>query len=206
MLQTVVALHLFLDGLLYTVVLVLGAMASTLGLAVLIARMLRSDNGATRAATASLTLVIQSSPIVLLLFVGYTVATGLTQYSLWVAIVASVAVLGLFNGSHAGRAIAEVYTDLLRERRGVAPPLTLLASRSSGQVTSFLINASKGSAAASMIGTPELLSAMTDISSFSNERITLYSILLVLYLGLVLLVITGCNLTRRFLVRLEHAA
>ena len=206
MLQTVVALHLFEDGLVYTVILMVGAMACTLAMAVFFAATLRSDSRVLRAVVRGLTLVMQCSPIVLLLFVGYTVATGLVQYSLTVAIVTSVIVLGLFNGSHAGRAIAEADSELRRERHGVEPGFMLLASRSSVQVTSFLINASKGSAAASMIGTPELLGAMTDISSFSSERITLYSLLLVLYLGLVLVVIALCNMARRYLVRLEHAA
>lgn len=204
MLQTVVALNLFLDGLLYTIVLVLGAMICTLLVAVGLAVLLRSQHPTLRRLTAGLMVIMQSSPIVLLLFVGYTVATALTQYSLTVAIIASVIVLGLFNGSHAGRAIAETYAELLREREGLPPSSLLLASRASGQVTSFLINASKGSAAASMIGTPELLGAMTDISSFSSERITLYSLLLLLYLGLVLVIITLCGMVRRYLVRLEH--
>ena len=49
----------------------------------------------------------------------------------------------------------------------------------------FLINAAKGTPIASFIGAPELLSALTDITSFSSGRATTYSLLLVFYIVVV---------------------
>ncbi len=201
MFKTVVAFGLFTDGLLYTVILVAGAMACTTAFAFGFAAALWSKHRVLRSVARMVTVTLQSSPIVLLLFVGFTAATALVQYSLSVALVVAILVLGLFNGSYAGQSIAEIHEELRRERGGLAPGARLLASRSSTQITSFLINACKGSAAASMIGAPELLSALTDISSFSNERITLYTVLLLSYLGLVLAVMALCLGLRRWLQR-----
>ena len=55
---------------------------------------------------------------------------------------------------------------------------------------SFLVNATKSSAVASMVGVPELLNELTDITSFTSERIMTYSFLLVFYTLLVSLVVT----------------
>ncbi len=206
MFKTVVAFGLFTDGLLYTVILVAGAMACTTVFAFAFAAALWSDIRVLRGVVRMVTATLQSSPIVLLLFVGFTAATALVQYSLPVALAVAIIVLGLFNGSYAGQSIAEIHEELRRERGGLPPGARLLASRSATQITSFLINACKGSAAASMIGAPELLSALTDISSFSSERITLYTVLLLSYLGLVLAVMALCHALRRWLQRSLRAA
>ena len=52
-----------------------------------------------------------------------------------------------------------------------------------------MVNATRGSPAASVIGVPELLSALTDIASFSSERITTYTLLLVFYMSVVAAVV-----------------
>jgi polar amino acid transport system substrate-binding protein len=185
---------------------VFGAIACTTAVAFAFGAVLWSRNRIAATFVRWLVLFFRSSPIVLLLFVGFTAATVVTQYSLAVALIVAIITLGLFNGSYAAQAVADVRAELVREREGVPPRFRLLASRAATPLTGFLINASKGSAAASMIGAPELLSATTDISSFSSERLSLYSLLLVLYLALVLLVIGLCKVLRRVLLRLEHAA
>src|SRR6185503_14416934 len=57
------------------------------------------------------------------------------------------------------------------------------------QLVAFLINAAKGSPAAGMIGVPEFLNVMTDLTAYSRDRVWVYLILLVFYTGLVLAVI-----------------
>ena len=78
-------------------------------------------------------------------------------------------------------------------------------SRSATQIVAFLINAAKGTPIASFIGAPELLSALTDITSFSSGRVTTYSLLLVFYTAVVMGVVWLCSRFRRFLER-SHAA
>jgi ABC-type amino acid transport system permease subunit len=57
------------------------------------------------------------------------------------------------------------------------------------QLVAFLINATKGSPAAGMIGVPEFLNVMTDLTAYSRDRAAVYVVLLVFYTGLVLAVI-----------------
>ena len=69
------------------------------------------------------------------------------------------------------------------------------------QIVAFLINAAKGTPIASFIGAPELLSALTDITSFSSGRATTYTLLLIFYTVIVIAVIWLC---RRFQTLLER--
>ena len=57
------------------------------------------------------------------------------------------------------------------------------------QLVAFLINAAKGSPAAGMIGVPEFLNVITDLTADSRDRITMYLMLLLFYVSLVLVVI-----------------
>ena len=201
MFKTVVAFQLFVNGLISTVILIAGAMAFTTGFAILFGAAIWSRHRVLAPAVHTLTVLLRSSPIVLLLFVGFTVATALASYSLGMALAVAMVVLGLFNGSYAAQSIVEIRESLRHECHGEPPGWRLLAARSAVQMTSFLVNATKGSAAASMIGAPELLGALTDISSISSERVTLYSLLMLCYLLLVLLVMALCAGLRRWLER-----
>jgi ABC-type amino acid transport system permease subunit len=69
------------------------------------------------------------------------------------------------------------------------------------------VNAARASAVASFIGTPELLTALTDIASVTTERRTTFAILLVFYLAIVMMVVWLAGiLTRHFATQPEVAA
>ena len=53
------------------------------------------------------------------------------------------------------------------------------------------------SPAASLIGVPKVLSALTDIASFSSERVTTYLVLLLLYMAMTALVLRVAALLQR---------
>jgi ABC-type amino acid transport system permease subunit len=53
-----------------------------------------------------------------------------------------------------------------------------------------------------MIGVPEFLNVMTDLTAYSRDRVVVYLVLLVFYTGLVLIVIVGLT---RLELRLEAA-
>ena len=71
--------------------------------------------------------------------------------------------------------------------------------RSATQIVAFLVNAAKGTPIASFIGAPELLSALTDITSFSSGRATTYTLLLVFYTVVVMIVVWLCGRLRLWL-------
>ena len=56
------------------------------------------------------------------------------------------------------------------------------------------------------IGAPELLSALTDITSFSSGRVTTYCLLLIFYTVVVMGVVWLCNRLRSFLEHNEATA
>jgi len=157
----------------------------------------------------AITITLQSSPVVLTLVIAAAVAHALFPYSSAVAIGAAIVALGLMNGSNAGQAIAEAMHTLRAERgsaqgRGGIPTRELFSravSRSATQIVSFLINAAKGTPIASFIGAPELLSALTDITSFASGRATTYSLLLIFYVVVVVIVVWLCG---RLQAWLEH--
>ena len=59
---------------------------------------------------------------------------------------------------------------------------------------------------ASFIGAPELLSALTDVSSFSSGRATTYCLLLVFYTVVVMIVVWACGWLRAWLEGREAPA
>ena len=176
MLKTHVAWGLFLSGIGYSLALVLGAVAATVGLAAVFAAGLRSDRLALRWCARGIQAIMQSTPLVLLMLVGDMAITGLGSQSPLAALGVAIVVLGLFNGSNAGQAVAET---------GGGLSLGHAMVRARTQIMSFAVNATRGSPAAAVMGVPELLSALTDISSFVSERSTTYALLLVFYMSVV---------------------
>jgi ABC-type amino acid transport system permease subunit len=76
-------------------------------------------------------------------------------------------------------------------------------SLASVQLVAFLINAAKGSPAAGMIGVPEFLNVVTDLTASSSDRLVTNLVLLAFY---VVLVLTVIRLLRSLRTRLVDAA
>lgn len=209
MLKTAPAWSLFLDGVVNSLVLVGGALAATLGFALMFGFALGARWRVLRWATRAVTIALQSSPIVLTLVIASSVIHALVPYSSVAALAAAIVALGLANGSNAGQAISEAYLTLGAERAGTSADdrtglFSRAVSRSATQIAAFLINAVKGTPIASFIGAPELLSALTDITSFSSGRATTYTLLLVFYTAMVIVVVWLCRRVQGFLER-SHA-
>ena len=205
MFKTMPAWQLFKAGIVNSLVLVAGALAATLLFALALGALQSSQSFLLRWPARALTIVLQSSPVVLTLVISAAVALALFPYSSAVAIGAAIVALGLMNGANAGQAIGEAMHSLRTERGGPPAPTVDLfgraVSRSATQIVSFLVNAAKGTPIASFIGAPELLSALTDITSFASGRATTYTLLLVFYVGVVAIVVWLCGKLR---VRLER--
>lgn len=204
MLKTAPAWSLLQNGIVNTLILIAGALGATLGFAVLMGLAMGASSFVLRWPARALTVTLQSSPIVLTLVIAAAFAHAIFPYSSAVALGASIVALGLANGSNAGQAISEAMASL-RAERGDRPGLFGAAlRRSAGQIAAFLVNAAKGTPIASFIGAPELLSALTDITSFASGRVTTYCLLLVFYTVMVMGVVWMCNRLRLVLER--HAA
>jgi ABC-type amino acid transport system permease subunit len=205
MLKTAPAWSLFFDGVVNSLVLVAGALAATLAFALLFGAAMGSHSRLLRWPAHAVTVTLQSSPIVLTLVIVAAVVHALFSYSSTVALVAAIIALGLANGSNAGQAISEAMATLRLEQ--AATPIgrkTLFPralSRSATQIAAFLINAAKGTPIASFIGAPELLSSLTDITSFSSGRVTTYTLLLIFYMAVVMTVVWLCGKLRLALER-----
>jgi ABC-type amino acid transport substrate-binding protein/ABC-type amino acid transport system permease subunit len=199
MLKTAPAWSLFKDGVAYTLVLIAGAIAATLAFAMLLGVAMGARSLLLRWPARLVAMTLQSSPIVLTLVIAATAASALFALSTPVVLGAAIAALGLANGSNAGQAIAEAMWSLRAE--GLAGPglFGRALSRAATQIVAFLVNAAKGTPIASFIGAPELLSSLTDITSFSSGRATTYSILLVFYTVVVMGVVWLGGRFQRFL-------
>ena len=210
MLKTAPAWTLFKTGVATSLLLIAGALAATLLFALLLGAAQGSRSLLLHGAARALTIVLQSSPIVLTLVIASALAHVLFPASAAVAIGAAIVALGLTNGGNAGQAIAEAMTTLRAEPSTRALGQRALFSRALGrsasQIVAFLVNAAKGTPTASFIGAPELLTALTDITSFSSGRITTYWLLLIFYTVVVMAVVWLCERLRRFLERSQAAA
>lgn len=206
MLKTAPAWALFLKGIVNSLILVVGALIATVVFALLLGRAMASGSLLLRWPAKFLVVVVQSSPIVLTLVITAAFAHAIFPYSNAVAIGAAILALGLTNGGNAGQALSEAIVTVREEAGDGRSHFFKALSRSATQIANFLINAAKGTPIAAFIGAPELLSALTDITSFSSQRLTTYLILLAFYTIVVVIVVWLCFKFRTYLERREAAA
>lgn len=188
MFKTWVALDLLLEGVWFSVLLVVGAVLATWAFALAFGAGLTSRMRWLRWSMRCVLWPMQSTPLILLMILAGVVVGAMGATSPLVALAAAVLVLGLFNGSNAGQAVAEAMLTLREERAPARPGLSAAVYRARAQMVAFMVNATRGSPAASVMGVPELLAALTDVASFSSERITTYTFLLIFYMLLVAVV------------------
>lgn len=205
MFTTVQAWSLLTSGIENTFILLVLALIATLAFTLAFGRMLTARSALARWPARLAVVLLQSSPLVLSLVIAIGVSNAVAPFSAVTAMVSAAVVLGLVNGANAGQAVSESMATLRLEKGGDSPGLFLLAlGRARKQIELFLISASKGTPVASFIGAPELMNALTDISSFSSTRLTTYLFMIVFYVAMVMAVATlaewsGNRLGRRFL-------
>ena len=203
-LTTVSGWTLFKTGVLYTILLLVGALAATLIIACLVGWALSSPSWALRWPTRLIVIVIQSTPFVLALVIGLVLVTAIFSYSVGLGLAVCILVIGLMNGANAGQSISESVISICGSspERSVGIYVEALR-RSHIQLQAFLVNASKALPAASFIGAPELLTSMTDISSFSGSRLATYVFLMLFYMGIVFVVVWLCGKAGEWMARHE---
>jgi len=178
------ASSLFITGLGFSLLLVGGAIFTTLMFALLFFQLLRSKFVGIRIGGHIVVQFFQNSPIILLLVLGYLVITFFTSYSPLLAVVVSIIVIGLNNGANGCSA--------MYDKASISGPETRtldIAKKTRTQLRAAVVNATKASPIAAFIGAPEMLSVLTDITSFSGERTTTFLMVSIFYLTLVQMVI-----------------
>jgi ABC-type amino acid transport system permease subunit len=188
---------LVVNGIAFSLALIVGTLISTTVFALGFGRLMISGPAPIRRSIRALTAIAQVTPLPLLMFLAYVVAGGIALYTGMIALAAAISAIGLYNGSNAARAIAEAHQTLLRPLDTAGGPHTAAnrqsffhaVSLAGVQLVAFLINAAKGSPAAGMIGVPEFLNVITDLTADSRNRVTMYLMLLLFYVTLVLAVI-----------------
>jgi ABC-type amino acid transport substrate-binding protein/ABC-type amino acid transport system permease subunit len=204
MLKTRIALEFFMEGVAFSLALVGGAIASTWTMALVFGAGLSSPQRWRRWPARLVLMVMQSTPLVLLMVFAEVLISAVGTNTSFTALAGAIVVLGLFNGSNAGQAVAEAHASLWAER-GLdrqRPTLRQAMLQAKAQLLAFVVNATRGSPAASIIGVPELLSAQTDITSFASERATTYTLLLLFYMLVVSFVVwMGKRIERRLHAR-----
>jgi len=133
-------------------------------------------------------LFFQNSPLILLLMLGYLLVTAILDYSTGVAVFIAVVMIGLLNGANCGSALMDASKTFHFEAK-----LLDIVAVASVPIRAAVINAAKSSPTAAFIGAPEMLASLTDITSFTGERITTYLIVAIFYIIIVqmVVVITG---------------
>lgn len=205
MLKTEAAWSIFQKGMANTLILVVGALIATFLFALILGAGMASHSFLVRWPARFVTVVVQSSPIVLTLVISAAFAHAIFPYSSAVAMGAAILALGLTNGGNAGQALSEAIVTTRQEAGGPGAHFLHALGRSATQIANFLINAAKGTPIAAFIGAPELLSTLTDITSFSSKRATTYLILLVFYTVVVAIVVWLCFRLRAYLERRQAA-
>ncbi len=171
------ASKLFLTGLIISLILVVGSILTTISFAIFFYQLLRSKYFVIRLLGQITVNFFQNSPIILLLVLGYLLITFLMPYSQFLAVSVSVIVIGLNNGANASSAMSE--TALVSTPNA---SLLYIAKGTSNQLRAAIINATKATPVAGFIGTPEILNVLTDITSFTGERLTTYITVSIFYL------------------------
>lgn len=188
MLTGQVASSMFIKGMMVSILLVISALVMTLLTGLCIQFLLRSQNLLYVIIGRIVSEFCINSPIVLLLVLGYLISSLFVSYSPFLSIFVATVVIGLSNGSNAGLAMFDTSKRL--------PPDTSVQSivrHTFIPIRASLINAAKTSPVAAIIGAPELLSVLTDVTSFTGERITTYLILSIFYILIVQAVVIFIN-------------
>jgi polar amino acid transport system substrate-binding protein len=208
-------LDLLIEGIGFSLALVIGSLLATIAVALLFGRLMGWGPTVLRRGVGAVVAIAQTCPLPLLLFVGYVVAGGITQYTALVALAAAIVVVGIYNGANAGRAIHDAYqanNAPSSPGRGIVtdpaghPSFMGAISVAGIQLVAFLINAAKSSPAAGMIGVPEFLNVMTDLTAYSRDRVVVYLILLIFYTSLVLVVISVLSAVEKRLSQASRQA
>jgi len=178
--------NLFKRGIVVSIILVISSIVATILFGLLFFQLARSNIGVVRWVSGAIRILSLNAPLILLLVLAYLIMSSFMIYSAPIAVLTAVLAIGLNNGAPAGE-------SLIAASKIIGPKSTLgeVVNVSVVQVRACVINAAKSSPVGAFIGAPELLSVLTDITSFSGERAVTFTLLAIFYILTVQIVIAA---------------
>lgn len=197
--------RLFKSGIVVSIIMVIGVIAATILFGLLFYGLERSRLAPVRLLSRTIRTLCMNAPVVLLLVFAYLIMSGFTLYSAPIAVLTAVLAIGLNNGAPAAYSLIAASKTL-----GEAATLRGSINVSMVQLRACVINAAKSSPIGAFIGAPELLSVLTDITSFSGERAVTFTLLAIFYILMVQTVVLASGWVVRLiqqapLERVRHA-
>jgi ABC-type amino acid transport system permease subunit len=185
-------LRWFIGGIQLSLLLALGSIVSTLFFGACLFKLMSATSLVQRNLIKVLSIFLQNSPVILLLILGNLGLSLVWGSSLVLSVLISVVVIGLNNGANLG---TSMYEASLTGRADQS--ILSIAQSVAVQIRAVLINAVKTTPLAGFVGVPELLTTLTDITSFSGNQFGPFLIMVIFYLCLVQGVVILVNQTAK---------
>lgn len=197
-LESAVGWQLFLGGLGTSVLAVILSVVATVVISFGVAFLLVSRLWVIRIVGQALITTFLNVPTVLVLVIVSTLMIWAFSYSFATAMVSAILAICGINGCYAGSAIAEAHVittgtpthSRFMQSVGVA----------SVQLKGYIFNSVRGISAATVVGVPDLVNALNDITAFSGAQTFYYWLLVIFYISAVLSTGIALRWTMPFLV------
>ncbi len=180
MLTGEIGLEWFVGGIQLSLLLAIGSIFSTLLFGACLFKLMRSKSNVQHNLIKVLSIFLQNSPVILLLILGSLGSSLIWGSSLILSVLIAVCVIGLNNGANLGTSMYEASLAGEAEQSILSVAQSVMV-----QIRAVLINAVKTTPIASFVGVPELLTTLTDITSFSGNQFGPFLIMVIFYLCLV---------------------
>jgi ABC-type amino acid transport system permease subunit len=190
--ESAVAWRLFLGGLGTSVLAVILSVVATVLISFGIAGLLVSRFRVTRAVARALLTVFLNVPVVLVLVIMSTLMIWAFSYSFVVAMASAILAICGINGCYAGSAIAEAH--VLTKATPTSSRFIQSVGVASVPLKGYIFNSVRGISAATVVGVPDLVNALNDITAFSGAQTFYYWLLVIFYIAAI--VMTGLALRR----------
>lgn len=190
--ESEVAWRLFLGGLGTSILAVILSVVSTVLLSFGVAALLVSGLRPIRLLGQTLVTIFLNVPVFLVLVIMSTLMIWAFSYSFTTAMASAILAICGINGCYAGSAIAEAHVVTT----GTATSSRFMQSVGVASVplNGYIFNSVRGISAATVVGVPDLVNALNDITAFSGAQTFYYWLLVIFYIGAVLM--TGLALRR----------
>lgn len=189
--ESAVAWRLFLGGLGTSILAVIMSVVATVLISFGMAGLLISRFWVTRALAKVLLTVFLNVPVVLLLVIMSTLMIWALSYSFVTAMASAILAICSINGCYAGSAIAEAHA--INKATPSASRFIQSVGVASMQLKGYIFNSVRGISAATVVGVPDLVNALNDITAFSGAQTFYYWLLVIFYIAAILLTSLALN-------------
>jgi ABC-type amino acid transport system permease subunit len=140
----------------------------------------------------TLVTIFLNVPVFLVLVIMSTLMIWAFSYSFTTAMASAILAICGINGCYAGSAIAEAH--VVTTGTDTSSRFMQSVGVASVPLNGYIFNSVRGISAATVVGVPDLVNALNDITAFSGAQTFYYWLLVIFYIGAVLM--TGLALRR----------